>query len=60
MPMRFAWGHHKIEIAICTACGSYDWREEEVVHLDNQCRGTGDPKLVELVTFIPAVDQYVT
>jgi hypothetical protein len=52
-------GHHKIEIAICTACGSYDWREEEVVHLNNQCRGKRDSQLVELVSFIPAVDQYV-
>lgn len=50
--------HHEIEIAFCSACGSYDWREEEVVHLNNQCRGKSDPTLVELVRFIPAVDQY--
>jgi hypothetical protein len=42
----------EIEICICHGCNSYDWSEEEIVHLKQQCRGRRDEQLIERVALV--------
>jgi hypothetical protein len=45
----------EIEICICHGCNSYDWSEEEIVHLKQQCRGRHDEQLIERVPLVRKV-----
>jgi hypothetical protein len=47
--------HKEIEIAICHGCHSYDWSEEEIVHLSQKCRGRHDDGLIERVPLVRKV-----
>jgi hypothetical protein len=47
----------EIHLAYCHGCGSYDWHEDEIVHLKQKCAGRTDTHLIEVIEMAPVSHQ---